>query len=361
MPNPNNDYAILVGITRYGRLQPLNGPERDALAFYEWLVDTAKGNVPKDNVIMVTSGDFPVKPGDPPPGQPSMETIELKFEELRDRVKAAIDQTGERPRRLYIFLAGHGLSWDADSAALLTANADYSRRRGYHVAGRGFAEWFRNAAYFKEIILLMDCCRNDYPDTPERVPWIKETDPERVNVRRFYAFATKGGFEARERLLPPDNKSKGLFTYVLMEALEKASPDPNGRLTGQEVRKYLLNRLPQLAIAQFPQEPHVDAPDADVIVWTERPPLTQNDVMVTVMPAQNSPVEVWEPGLSAQVASFAAGQPIKLSNLPSGMYTLRWPATGIEQGFDVLGTARVIAVVINLNAEPAERITYASA
>ena len=50
------DHAIVVGISRYGSLRPeLEGPERDARAFADWLRDAEGGAVPPANVKVILS------------------------------------------------------------------------------------------------------------------------------------------------------------------------------------------------------------------------------------------------------------------------------------------------------------------
>jgi hypothetical protein len=73
-------------------------------------------------------------------------------------------------------------------------------------------------------------------------------------------------------------------------------------------------------------------------------------------------VEVWSPDLTQRLGTYPTDQPIVLSNLSSGMYNLRWPATAQEQGFDVVGTARAITVTVSPNAPtPEGKVTYADA
>src|SRR5215204_5237951 len=168
-----DDFAILVGIQRYPNIRSLNGPERDASDFRQWVQQD--GGVPEDNIFQVLTSEFELD------AEPTMEQVEREFGKLRRQVKAYIDQKGQA-HRLYIYLAGHGFSWDVNNAALLTANSDYGYDRGYHIAGRAYAEWFRNAAYFREIVLLMDCCRTEYSNTPMRFPWPAEDDPGKAHV-----------------------------------------------------------------------------------------------------------------------------------------------------------------------------------
>jgi len=304
-------------------------------------------------VFPVLSSQYAVPPDD---AKPSMEDVEAKFAELRERVEEYIEEEG-RARRLYVFLAGHGLSWKVDNAALLTANADYDKWRGYHVAGRWYAEWFRNAAYFREIILLMDCCRTEYPDTPPRAPWPPKDDPAKADVSVFYGFATKGGYEARERHIPDDGPVRGLFTHTLLDGLDNADRDSAGRITGATLSKHIYNKLPLLAGPRVPQEPYIEVIPPHAIVWAEKTDPVRNRVQIRIRPAEGDLVEVRGPDLDL-LGRFQAKEGISLINLSSGIYTLVFPATGIQQGFDVVGTTEVQGVVVDLTAAPDDRVTY---
>ena len=54
-----SDYAVVVGISRYGSITPeLEGPEKDARAFYDWVIAASGGDVPKENVALVLSSQY---------------------------------------------------------------------------------------------------------------------------------------------------------------------------------------------------------------------------------------------------------------------------------------------------------------
>ena len=52
------DHAVVVGITNYPSLSQLKGPENDAKAFRDWLVDKDGGAIPKGNVSCILSSQF---------------------------------------------------------------------------------------------------------------------------------------------------------------------------------------------------------------------------------------------------------------------------------------------------------------
>jgi hypothetical protein len=46
----DKDYAVVVGISKYGSRPNLEGPEADAQAFADWLLSETGGGLPEDNV-----------------------------------------------------------------------------------------------------------------------------------------------------------------------------------------------------------------------------------------------------------------------------------------------------------------------
>ena len=72
--------------------------------------------------------------------------------------------------------------------ALLMANADGDHTGAiYHILGQYTANWFYKAKYFEEVILLMDCCRENQKDMGLNMSFKDINAPGAVNkVKRFY-------------------------------------------------------------------------------------------------------------------------------------------------------------------------------
>ena len=136
-----DDYAVVVGIAGYPKLGDLDGTENDAIAFSEWLVSADGGDVPRQNVKLVLSSDYPYN-GRPTEALPTTALVDQKFDEL---IEDGLGQGGRLGRRLYMFFAGHGIAPDIDETALLMANAAVPVRTGHHIPARAYAKWFRRA------------------------------------------------------------------------------------------------------------------------------------------------------------------------------------------------------------------------
>ena len=160
-----HDYAVIAGIWAYPELDSLDAPENDAKAFYDWVVSPAGGAVPKAHVRLIVSSQF-----DPPfpsatAARPKMDQVLEAMEALQDiaeanRKKGKGYSTG---RRLYLYFAGHGFAPTKDQTALLMANATRIRAGApYHILGPYCADWFFSAGFFDEVVLFMDCCRDNY-------------------------------------------------------------------------------------------------------------------------------------------------------------------------------------------------------
>jgi hypothetical protein len=264
------DRAIIVGIQTYPELGDLKGPENDARAFRDWIVDSKGGEVPKKNVQLILSSDFPVATA-ATSALPTVMEVQRALETIQALADASEKKgTGRRVgRRLYLYLAGHGFSPEANETALLMANAARARAGAvYHFLGTYNAGWFYRAGFFEEIFLFMDCCREVCSAPSLNKPWPDEIDPESVNrCRYFHGFGTKWSQLSRERPMPPDNKVHGVFTTALLAGLNGAAADPadpSGVITAESLESYLYDNMKEFLTPEdraseiVPKEPDVD-------------------------------------------------------------------------------------------------------
>lgn len=263
-----NDRAIVVGLSRYPSLGDLGGPENDAKDFEKWLLDKGGGDVPQVNITRILSSDFEPKPS-ALDAEPTTAALEYAFDKL---FELGDNNAGKAGRRLYIYLAGHGFAPNLEDAALLMANAARGRT-GHHIAGRPYANWFRQSAFFDEVVLFMDCCRDNYKRAPVRLPPY-EDNTARVPARYLYAFATEWSRTSRERPIGAGGEVRGLFTVALIAGLRGSAPRENGKLTAKTLADFLYSYVPQLAIDNGVerQDPDVDWYKPDPIVFTSVAP-----------------------------------------------------------------------------------------
>lgn len=234
------DYAIVVGITYHDpELNTLKGPENDARDFYKWVISPSGGAVPpppKDNAKLILSSDF--KDAVEPTAQRVNDAINdlYKIAEESD----ANEEGFKVGRRLYFYMAGHGVAPSRDQTAILMADAT-KKNLDLHILGQYSADCMFDAGMFDEILLFIDCCRET-----SQVPVLNRQLPERFaektdHIVRFYSNASVWRKRAREKQMPHDNQWHGVFTTALLSGLSGAARDPGGNVTGGTLYKYLKN------------------------------------------------------------------------------------------------------------------------
>ena len=273
-----SDYAVVVGISRYGSITPeLEGPEKDARAFYDWVIAASGGDVPKENVALVLSSQYRKNNaelnGDLYGYEPTLTRVTAAFAKLMSLTVKNAHKAPRVGRRLYIYLSGHGITPRSDpltsinNSALLMANCIEDVVYD-HVSGQAYAEWFRLSHAFDEILLFMDCCRSDRAEVPPATLTTPVVQGGRVNdVQVFYAWATQWDTRAWEQPLGTPPEKRGVFTYALMEALQQAG-DAEGRITPRGIVGHLNMRVPQLRNGDASQRPqfHPPSPDAGIVL-----------------------------------------------------------------------------------------------
>lgn len=336
-----DDWALVVGVSKYPGLTNLEGPENDATAFYEWVVSAKGGNVPKEHTALVLSSNYPPA-ATPRQAQPCLSVIENAFDDLQDIAdKNAAAGNGRRTgRRLYIYLSGHGCAPRLHDSALLTAEAT-RKRAGYHVLGKLFADWFLRANFFDEAVLFMDCCRESYEQTvPRFPPYIPITGPDALDkAKTFYGFGTKWSRMSRERRMP-NGKVHGVFTYALLQGLEGDACDlATGEITAMTLGNYLFNHMKRylrdedLADPEVPKEPdlHYDPNPNNRFIFA-KVPVKKFQVVVSLPPTSaGETLEIVGSDLRT-VAEVVATPPEMRVDLKRGTYMAQILAIGSQSG-----------------------------
>ncbi|HTD15676.1 MAG TPA: hypothetical protein VK673_10870 [Chthoniobacterales bacterium] len=294
-----DDYAIVVGINRYPALNALHGPEADATAFFKWLVSPMGAMVAMSKARCILSSDYPnPDPSDEATWQPALDALKLAFWKYAKLAFENDKKTGSARvgRRLWVFLAGHGItpskapSPDLDDAALLAASASVERY-GEHLTGFSWISWFKDAAAFDEIILFMDCCRdlkNNVPAIPcTLTPLLKDG---RGDVRIFYAVATDLDSQSFEDKI--GDEYHGFFSHALMQTLQnEALLDTQNRLTAPVVAQQLKKIVPQLRKDQVPR--FIPNPPPEITLVKGYLALKPN-LQVTFTPGLKGTVELFQ-------------------------------------------------------------------
>jgi hypothetical protein len=231
MSKLKDHYAILVAINCYPGIGNLNGPENDATEFKKWLVDDAGGNLVDDeaHVRVIRSSDFQPPATDPDDANPT----ETQFKKtLNAWLRPKGDWLGRVGERLYLYFAGHGFTAGSlTDPALFTAQAQLGDT--VHIAALRYASKIRNAGFFDEILLVMDCCQDVLKASQVGEPTWSPPDRQRSGyVKLMEAYGAPRGRKAFESLESPVH---GYFSSVLMEAIRAAPTDPEGFVTTRAV------------------------------------------------------------------------------------------------------------------------------
>mgnify|MGYP001557821908 CR=1 FL=1 len=330
----SDDHAVVVGITRYPGLNTLEGPERDANAFRDWLVRPQGGAVLPDHVQLILSSNYTaaarVTDEHPEPAD-----VVRALEHLMD----AGEQLGGRAgRRLYLYLAGHGFSpgTSVHDAALLMANAVLRRPR--NVPGRPIVEHLKAGAYFDEVVLVMDCCRDSYPSAHHEMPtWEPKVRPEGALVRYLYAFATQWSRKAREGPVAQDGFHRGYFTSALLDVLG------GGRMSGTKLKKIVINHFKERFTDAGRQEPEILVDDQRDLVFNEAAPDARFPVRVTFRdPQEHVDVQLRNDKFQVVTTFHVPDGPWDLQ-LEPGLWEVRIPGTRRECTFEVNGVERHVS------------------
>lgn len=271
-----NDYAILVGVADYpvAKYTRLKGPLHDVAYFRKWLLDPAGGDMDEANIRELVSPNPTIEAHkDYPP-------TEVNFWEVLQDIVFVKDQPMRRDGRLYLYFSGHGFSGFADKrhhAALYMGNAGAALP--VNVCGTFAAEWCRRAAVFKEIILIMDCCRDEQL---QKQPWLERFadihDPVLANkVRTLYIYAAPYDRKAHEAYIASEEVTLGLLTYALITALRSAPLESNGKRRPAKRSSHAVKTFLNGSWASIVGEIGMDPPDFDThndeeIVFSYTPP-----------------------------------------------------------------------------------------
>lgn len=335
-----NDRAIVVGVKDYPALGNLDGPENDARDFQQWLLDPQGGDVPAANIKRILSSDFGVT-ANPLDAEPTTMRLERAFDELYD---LGNNNGGKAGHRLYIYLAGHGFAPSLEDAALLMANAARGKS-GHHISGKTYANWFRQSAFFDEVVLFMDCCREHSARAGVR-PTPYDALVVGAPARYLYGFATEWSRASRERPIGAGGEVRGLFTTALLAGLRGgATRDAAGQVTAETLANFVHSYLPQLTEQHGieRQDPEFSFYKPNPIIFSTVPPVLFHLRVTLTGSAIGKAVELLDGAFEA-VHGNKASPALWEWHLPTGMYRVR--VDGTSTVLEVLGEGRTVDVTL---------------
>ncbi len=342
-----DDHAVVVGISRYPRFvaegvaENLRGPDHDALAVHDWLVDPQGGRLPPANVTLIRSADWAGAAEDEP--QPASYRVQRALEALEERTRK---RSG---RRLYLYFSGHGFAPDLEEAAVYTAEA--SHRSPAHVYAHSWLRWFRKAQRFAESVLWVDACMNYQQSILAQEVTLREQVGQAVPGPAFIGVAaqTKSALE----LGMADGNVHGVFTWTLLLGLRGGAADERGRVTGRSLQDFLHNAMAEFLPPEVKQaasvdlQPFVRADEGlDFVRLDGVPEFAVTLRVPSARPGQH--LRVWTGSPPRPVVDHALDGGDWHGALVRGLYVADVPGADLRQGFQVTGTGTVDVTV----AEP---------
>jgi uncharacterized caspase-like protein len=234
--------ALLVGINDYPGIGQLQGPENDVAAVEAWLMSPAGGALdPTRDITKITTTTC--HPNGPPPSRVDARPVMQQIYDWVDRlVQEGEGQAGDFPLgdRLYLFFAGHGFH-SAGRTAVFMANA-WAQNLGEAIPMQPLAEFLLGYAFFREIILIADACREQLDFAPD--PYF--TRKAKINqnagqVLRFWAYPCPPGLKTREQ--PFYNGAMGgVLTNAFLTGV-KGLAARNDDVRSDDLKSYMINAV----------------------------------------------------------------------------------------------------------------------
>ena len=254
-----NDYAIVIGIDSYAKMQddsafsPLTSAVRDAARFREWLLSADGGALDDSRIVTISS----------PPVINNQLPLPIEAKPIKDQIDDALSDFGfsndkRIGDRFYFYFSGHGIGLGSTDVALMMANA-VRKMENRNISLKYYREYMQERDLFSEIIFIVDCCRSrdTKPIDPGKPVFIVPPAVPQPKVQDLAILAAEYG-EPSFAI----TGGQGLLTTALLEGLSGApeATDQKGRVTSNTLNNFIPKRVESLAKKNLlAQHPEVDA------------------------------------------------------------------------------------------------------
>ncbi|MER2266113.1 hypothetical protein [Methylobacterium oxalidis] len=244
-------------------------------------------------------------------------------------------------RRLYVYMSGHGFSTTQREGCLITADA-LPTKINANVCASAWLQWWQDAGYFREFVLLLDCCMNRMTTgLPMRAP-LAGLNASMPPGPSFVAFAAKRPLKAVEMPVPADNgRFHGIFTWAFLDGVKGAAVNAAGTVTGQSMGNWLRNALYQRmgpserTNRDISQEPEIGSNDPQLVLARPTEPLRFEIALSFPADAIGKKTRLWS-GVPPRARTFNAAAKFSIKVQP-GLHVVEVPEAGYRQGFEVVG------------------------
>lgn len=228
-------FAMIMGISKYLKVRPLEFADKDAEMFMDFLKSPAGGNLPADNVFCLLNDKG--------------SNANFMVAGFAKWLKAKKLQKGDR---LFIYLAGHGDAIDETQYYYLTYDCNPAGdKANYQVSGAMSmydlkANIARQTNKGIEVYLIMDACRtNELPGGKEGQSYLATAVTD-LNSGESIMMAAEAGQESMEH--GSIGSGHGLFTYYLIDGLAgMADASKDNKITFKELQQYVAKKVPEVA------------------------------------------------------------------------------------------------------------------
>jgi len=249
-------YALLVGINRYPGISDLSYAREDAEAVRAWLVSKEGGQVPEDNVVLITATEQEERSFNGVlSARPKRTEVDLALREINKKVQEQIAHNGDQwdKTRLYVYVSGHGIAPTMSQGAVLMADAEPDAP-GECVELALYGAWYEGCGVFHELVLISDCCRERLVGSPPgTAPPFRLCSRPFGRTTKIVGYATGLAEYAYEpRAAENPNDQRGFFTKALLDGLGGAAAiDPAvGGITSETLGVYVTKAVEELTKEQ---------------------------------------------------------------------------------------------------------------
>lgn len=230
LPGKAKRWALIIGVDRYkdGQISGLKGAGNDAHALARALVQYA--GFPADQVILLASDQ-------PEERQPTRVNIYHRLSNLA----SVVPQDG----LLLVSFAGHGIERGGE-AFLLPSDAQVSEDVTFLEDTAVGVTRMRDrikATGVKQVLLLLDACRNDPTGRADAPNVLTEVYTRGFSFdlrnREVNAFAVLYATEVGKRAYEYTEKKQGYFTWAMVEGMKGAAANDKGEVTLARLVEYV--------------------------------------------------------------------------------------------------------------------------
>ena len=235
-PEPSKRWALLIGISNYTHAEPLQYAAADATALSDFLKSPRGGKIPAEQVITLTED------------QSSRYNTLIELEMMQDRV---LD--GDT---VYIYVAGHGLINRRGLGYFIPSDGDLRVPAATSISFAVLKELVElGLAHAQRRVLITDLCHAGRigPHKSDLAQKIQNL----INAELLKLDAGGGTFlnmlasRPSEASWERDDLQRGVFTYVLLEALNgKASGERQDLVLAKDLVDYVKAEVPKYTADQ---------------------------------------------------------------------------------------------------------------